>query len=450
MSTEQPQTNVFDTDEFIMPRTFLAICLLASCFSAQVATAQQTAIRAGHVIDPAKGQIQERVVILIEDGKIVDVGTDISTSDAANVLDLSNSWVMPGLMDGHTHITSESRIHPGLDEDEDPDTGVPYQYESTNFRTARGLRNARLLLEAGFTTLRDLGNEAEYAMTAVSQAIAAGWFMGPTLYHAGKIIAPYGGQSVGQPLERGPMWSIEYIDADTEDDLKRAIRKNIYYGANIIKLVTGDKSYYYSQDEIQLAADETHRAGLTLAVHVISDGPAARNAILGGADSIEHGLFLENESLLLMKERGIVLVATEFPWEHNVLYYGGKEAQAQEEERTIIDRLQRAHKLGVTLAFGSDVYYHFPGKTIVQAAFDFVDIWVEAGIPPAAILKAMTTNIAELLEIADERGSIKPGQYADIIATASNPLEDIAALKEVKFVMKEGVVVKRYDASDAN
>ncbi|MCH8874611.1 amidohydrolase family protein, partial [candidate division KSB1 bacterium] len=99
---------------------------------------------------------------------------------------------------------------------------------------------------------------------------------------------------------------------------------------------------------------------------------------------------------------------------------------------------------------GSDVYYHFPGKTIVQAAFDFVDIWVEAGIPPAAILKAMTTNIAELLEIADERGSIKPGQYADIIATASNPLEDIAALKEVKFVMKEGVVVKRYDASDAN
>ena len=121
-------------------------------------------------------------------------------------------------------------------------------------------------------------------------------------------------------------------------------------------------SYYYSQEEIQLAADEAHRAGLTLAVHVISDGPAARNAILGGADSIEHGLFLEDESLLLMKERGTVLVATEFPWEHNALYYGGKDQVAKSDEQQMIDRLQRAHKIGVTLAFGSDVYYQYPAR----------------------------------------------------------------------------------------
>jgi imidazolonepropionase-like amidohydrolase len=402
----------------------------------------QTAIRAGHLIDPASGMVSENVVILIENGKIVDVGPNLSTANVAQIINLSDSWVMPGLMDGHTHITSESRIHPGLDEDEAPDTGVPYLYESTSFRTARGIYHAKLLLDAGFTTIRDLGNEAEYAMTAVTQAMDQGWFSGPTMYHAGKIIAPYGGQANTQPPERGSVWSLEYLDADAPDDIKRAIRKNIYYGANIIKLVTGDKSYYYSQEEIQLAADEAHRAGLTLAVHVISDGPAARNAILGGSDSIEHGLFLENESLTLMKERGTVLVATEFPWEHNAIYYGGKEALAKEDELGIIDRLQRANEIGVTLAFGSDVYYLYPGQTLTESVFDFVDIWAEAGIPPAEILKAMTTNIAALLGIQDERGSISAGHFADIVAMPSNPLNDVSKLQHINFVMKEGTVIR--------
>ena len=423
-----------------MSRLLLLLALLAPL--AAPASAQRTAILAGHLVDPATGTATPDAVVIVEGERVVAAGADVSAEGADVVIDLSDSWVLPGLMDAHTHITAESRAHPGLDEDVAPDTGVPYLYESTALRAARGLRNAGLLLRAGFTTLRDLGNEGDYAMTAVAQAVEAGWFPGPTLFHAGKIIAPFGGQTSGQPPERGPMWAIEYLDADTPPEIVRAVRRNVYYGANVVKLVTGDQPYYYSQADIRAAADEAHRAGLTLAVHAILDGPAAENAIRGGADSIEHGLYFGDETLGLMRETGTVLVATEFPWEHTAIYYGGDEARARDDEAAIVDRLRRAHALGVTLAFGSDVYYRVPGKTLPEAVFDFLGVWQTAEVPPADVLRAMTTNVAALLHIGDERGAIAPGFYADLVAVPSDPLADVGALRSVSFVMKDGAVVR--------
>ena len=220
------------------------------------------------------------------------------------------------------------------------------------------------------------------------------------------------------------------------------MRRNIYYGADAIKLVADDtKGYYYSLEEIRAAVDEAHKAGITVAVHVIK-GEAARNVILGGADSIEHGWELSDELLGLMKEKGTVLVGTDFPEQH-LLRMGGVGGQsAKESAEKIIDRLRRAHRLGVKMAFGTDVVVEIPDQTRAKLMLDYLDVWLAAGIPPAKILKCMTTNAAELMQIEDERGAIRAGLEADIIATPENPLENIQALRNVHFVMKNGQLIK--------
>ena len=416
------------------------VLLCITFFYTSLTVAQTTAIHAGHLVYPETGTIENDQIIIIESGKITFVGRELPDIKIDTFYDLSSSYVLPGLMDAHTHLTADVPNHPGIDESEST-FGVPYYFESTTFRALRGLLNSKLLLEAGFTTIRDVGNEANYAMTDVEKAIQSGWFDGPTLFHAGKIIAPFGGQTSVEPPERGDLWKFEYLDADTHDEIRKAVRKNIYYGANIIKLVTGDQAYFYSEEDIRVAAEETHRAGLTLAVHAM-EGEPAKNAILGGANSIEHGLALSDELLELMKERNVILVATEFPEEHNILYYGGKEEMARKDALVFIDRLKRAFKIGVTLAFGTDVYYNVPGKNRVEAIYDFLEMWTKANVPDKDILKAMTTNIATLLQIDEERGKIAKNQYADIIALEQNPFVDINAIKDVHFVMKEGKVIR--------
>ncbi len=401
------------------------------------AAAQTTAIRAGHVIDPVTGKVANNQVILVKDGKIAEVGANVAVPSGATVIDLSKEWVLPGLMDAHTHITMNL-----------PAVGSPGMWEgylakqSSAARALEGVRNARLLLEAGFTTVRDVGNSGNYADTDVRVALEKGWFPGPTVINTGKIIAPFGGQIQGVSPEWPGFWQYEYIDADTPEEIRKAIRQNIYYGAKAIKLVADTYPYYYTQEDIRAAVDESHRAGLKVAIHVYG-GQAARNVILGGADSIEHGFSLDDDLLKLMKEKGTVLVGTDFPYEH--LKPSG--AMLPEDPKTlsekILNRLRRAHQLGVKMAFGSDVFGDLKDKNRAQMTLDYLDVWTTAGVPPGEILKAMTTNAAELLGIAEQRGAIKTGQAADIIATPADPLADIQALRKVNFVMKDGAVIKR-------
>jgi imidazolonepropionase-like amidohydrolase len=416
---------------------FLFIILL----TAYPGFAQTTAIRAGNLVDPVKGTITKNQVILVKDGEIVEVGPAVKIPASAEVIDLSKAWVMPGLMDAHTHLTFNMQSH---------DIGIEaiYLTESTAMRALRGLRNAQDVLRAGFTTIRDVGNDANYAAVDLRDAINKGWFTGPTVLTSGKIITPFGGQSKRIPPEQGRFWLYEYIDADNADEIRRAVRQNIYYGADLIKLVTDNSAFFYSVEEIRAAADEAHAASLPVSVHALG-GEAARNVILGGADSIEHGFMLTDELLKLMKDKGTWLVSTDFPEAHIAALdptgaiFGGP---AKDMAAGIIDRLKRAHQIGVKLVFGTDSVANLPGKNRADMMLDYLAVWEEAGIAPAETLRAMTADAAKLLRVEKKRGTIAAGLAADIIATPANPLENIQTLRQVMFVMKNGKVV-RYDRS---
>lgn len=415
-----------------MLRRTLALALLLS----SSAFAQTTAIRAGNLIDPATGSVTKNQIVLVKDGKIVEVGPRVAIPPGSEVLDLSNSWVLPGLMDAHTHLTAGPA--PGI-----PSPVItPYLSESSGLRALRGAHNAGIVLEAGFTAVKDVGNDAEWAAVDVRRAIEKGWLRGPTMLTTGKIIAAFGGQSHDMPPEQGAFWKHEYIDADTPEEIRKAVRRNIYYGANAIKLVADNNPYFYSQEEVRAAVEEAHAAGLTIAVHTYG-GQSARNVILAGADSIEHGFDLSDDLLRLMKEKGVVLVGTDFPEAHlKLMNFNPTENQKTLGQR-IVDRLRRAHQIGVKMAFGTDVFMELPDKNRADLMLDYLDVWTAAGVPNAEILKAMTTNAAELFRWQGKRGAIAAGQAADIIATPSNPLENIQALRKIHFVMKNGKVVRQ-------
>jgi imidazolonepropionase-like amidohydrolase len=420
--------------QFIWVRGLILPIILAVILFTAPAFGQTIVIRAGNLIDPAAGTVTKGQIILVKDGKIAEVGPEVKIPAGAEVIDLTNTWVMPGLMDAHTHITLDFDMSSGFD--------AIYLRESSAMRALRGLRTAQDILQVGFTVVRDVGNDANYAAVDIRDAIRKGWFTGPTVLTTGKIITPFGGQTHRITPEQGRFWLFEYIDADTVDEVRKAVRQNIYYGADAIKLVSDNSAFYYTVEEIRAAAEEAHAAGLAVSVHVMG-GEAARNVILGGADSIEHGFYLSDELLQLMKEKETWLVGTEFPRAHlEKLDPAGTMGQAKEEAAKEIDRLKRAYKIGVKMAFGTDSVSNLPGKTRGDMMLDYLDMWDAAGVPPSATLKAMTVDAAEFLRIGKTRGAIAKGMAADIIATPANPLENIQALRQVSFVMKDGKVLK--------
>ena len=415
-------------------RTLLAsiLLLLTAPLCAQV-----VAIRAGTIIDPVHGSGAKDQVILVEKGKILAVGSGLAIPAGAEVIDLSHEWVTPGLIDAHTHMTLTEIAG-------DAPFESFYLNQSSTLRGLRGLHNAALVLQAGFTTLRDVGNSAEWAMSDVRRAIDAGWFVGPTIIDSGKIIAPFGGQSRDIPPRQGPFWQFEYIDADGPDEIRKAVRTDIYYGAGVIKLVADNNPYHYSVDEFRAAVNEAHRAGVPVAVHVYA-GDALDNAIEAGVDSIEHGFDLTDAQLKRMKDKGIFLVGTDFPRAHLDIVgtSGGILPEPEVLAPKIIDRLRRAHRIGVRMAFGSDTVIDMPGRTRADLMFDYLAVWRAAGVPPVDILRAMTTDAAELLRVNKVRGPIAEHLSADLVAMPANPLDDIENLRKIDFVMKDGKIVRQ-------
>ena len=411
--------------------------LAAMLLLATPALAQVVAIRAGTVIDPAHGRSAKDQIILVENGKIVKIGGGVPIPAGAEVIDLSQEWIAPGLMDAHTHMTLTEIAG-------DAPFESFYLNQSSALRALRGLHNAAAVLQAGFTTLRDVGNSAEWAMSDVRRSIDAGWFTGPTIIDSGKIIAPFGGQSRDIPPRQGPFWQFEYIDADGPAEIRKAVRTDIYYGAGVIKLVADNNPYHYSLEEFRAAVDEAHRAGVPVAVHVYA-GDALENAIDAGVDSIEHGFDLTDAQLKRMKDKGIFLVGTDFPRAHLDIVgtSGGILPEPAVLAPKIIDRLKRAHRIGVRMAFGSDTVIDMPGRTRADLMFDYLAVWRAAGVPPADILRAMTTDAAELLRVDKTRGNLSEGLSADLVAMPSDPLNDIENLRKIDFVMKNGKVVRR-------
>ncbi len=405
-----------------MRRVMLAVIAVALPVAA---LAQTTAIRAGRVVDVEAGTTLTNQVLLVEGGRITAMGPAVPIPSGATVVDLSSHTVLPGLFDAHTHLCMV--LQPSRD-------AGSYYYttlnDSDSMRAVQGVVNARTMLESGFTTVRDVGNEGNYACSSVRRAIEQRLVPGPTMINAGRIIAPYGGQFHLQPDKRA-LGEPEYFYADTRDEMMKAIRENIHYGAGVIKIVVDDQRYIYSVDDIRFMIAEAGRAGLKLAAHAWTQN-GAHNAAEAGVASIEHGFTMTDEDLELAKRRGVVLVGTEFL---------ALDSSAEEHAKWV-DRLKRAQRIGVALAYGTDVITAVAGQTRGALAASGVGPWIEAGVPNARLLQAMTINAARLLGVEKERGALRVGMAADIVATPANPLQDPATLKSVAFVMKDGVVVK--------
>jgi len=414
---------------FVITLLFLAALPL-------LASAQITAIRAGKLIDPDTGTVSENQVILVENGRIKSVGPGPAIPAGSTVIDLSRSTVLPGLFDCHSHLCQMTTV-------DNRDLFTTDIQQSTAYRAIVGVKTAREYLDSGFTTVRDVGNNGMYADTSLRNAIENGLVPGPTIINAGRIIAPFGGQYFLRP-ERVELGSPEYFFADTRDEMLKAIRENIHFGSLVIKIVVDDQRYIYSVDDIKFIVAEAARAGLKVAAHCMTE-QGARNAAEGGVASIEHGFRMSDETLQIAKQNGVVLVGTEFTVEA-AGYLGLDPKTAKFFHDTFIDRLKRAYKIGVTMAYGTDTFFEAPNHTRGTLAISYIDSFVEAGVSSKDLLKIMTTNAANLLGVEKRRGSIKPGMFADIIATPENPLENIQTLKKVSFVMKNGKVIRQQAA----
>jgi imidazolonepropionase-like amidohydrolase len=403
--------------------------LLSALALASPAGAQITAIRAGKLVDPETGTTSTNQIILVNGTRIQAVGANVTIPSDAAVVDLSNATVLPGLVDAHTHLCIIVQR-----EFDNGDYFFTTLIRSDAYRAIEGVANARDMLDAGFTTVRDVGNAGNYADTALREAIERGLVRGPTIINAGRIIAPYGGQFHLQP-DRRQLGEPEYFFADTRDEMRKAIRENVHYGAKVIKIVVDDQRYIYSVDDIRFIIEEAAAVGLKVAAHCWTHA-GARNAAEAGVASIEHGFAMTDEDLELARKNGVVLVGTEFTQlaEHEMGAPGWHAA--------MVDRLRRAYRVGVTMAFGTDTMFGYRGQTRGTLAISHLDSWVEAGVPAKDTLKAMIPNAARLLGVDGERGSIRPGMAADIIATPENPLQNIQTLKNVFFVMKDGELVR--------
>jgi imidazolonepropionase-like amidohydrolase len=421
---------------------------------AAVSFAQTIAIKAGKLVDPDTGNTVQNQTILVEGQKITAVGANLSIPAGAAVIDLSRDTVLPGMVDAHTHMCLGFRLYGTVEKPSQPGsyqvpTSIVDQSRSmldavflatitntSGYRALQGAANARSVLNAGFTSIRDVGNAGNYADTDLRRAIEDGLVPGPTMINAGRIIAPYGGQfpEILSP-ERPEIGHPEYFYADSHDELKKAIRENILYGAKVIKIVVDDQPYIYSVDDIKFIVNEAHLAGRKVAAHCWTD-KGARNAALGGVDSIEHGPFMTDDTLELAKKSNVVLVGTEYT------QFVADAMRQPPLHGTYIDRLKRAYRIGMPMAYGSDLDIDIPGHDRGLLAASDVQNYIEAGVPAKTALQIMTLNGVRLLGIDKDRGAIKPGLAADLIATPTNPLDDLHALEHVVFVMKNGTTIK--------
>ena len=422
----RPHKNVMK----ILRNIFAALLLLVF---ASLNEAQVTVIKAGKLVDPDAGTVSADQTIIVEKGKITAVGRGLAAPAGATIIDLSRMTVLPGLFDCHAHMCNQT--FPS-----NRDLFTTDIKQSTAYRAIIGVANARAMLESGFTTIRDVGNNGNYADTSLRNAISQGLVPGPTMVNAGRIIAPFGGQYHLQP-ERRELGNPEYLFADTRDEMVKAIRENVHFGARVIKIVVDDQPYIYSVEDIKFIVAEAARAGLKVAAHCMTE-KGARNAAEGGVASIEHGFQMSDEVLELAKRNNVVLVGTDFTLAA-ATHLGLNPEESKFFHDTFIDRLKRAYRIGVTMAYGTDTFFYVPGETRGTLAISYIDSYTEAGLANKDILKMLTTNAANLLGVEKQRGAIRPGLFADVIAVDEDPLQNINTLKTVRFVMKNGVVFKK-------
>lgn len=406
-------------------------------------------LRSARMLDVDKGELIEPGELLIQDERIVEVSPTSVPEDAV-VLDLGDVTLLPGLMDMEVNLVMGGPDHrsPLIPVQEDPAV-----------RTLRAVANARRTLRSGFTTVRNLGLFVQTGGVlldvALKKAIDLGWVDGPRVVPAGHAVAPTGGHldpTMFQALAPNVLpLTVEEGVANGVDEVRKAVRYQIKYGAKVIKTcVSGGVMSHtgpagaqqYSDEEMRAIADEAHRAGLKVAAHAHGDG-GIRAAIEAGIDCIEHGSLMSDETIELMVERATFLVPTTYLADGMDVSHAPPELQAKAAEvfprarRTISKAIER----GVRIACGSDA----PAIPHGRNAKELVAL-VNRGMTPLDAIRAATTVAAELIDVED-RGRLEAGLLADIIAVPGNPLEDIGVTEQVRFVMKGGQVYRHEESA---
>jgi len=402
-------------------------------------TTQTVVIRAGKLFDSESGRLIDKPVVVITGDHIESVTSGPATTPAnARVLDLGDATILPGFIDVHTHLTANA-------------TGGGY--ESLGISTPRqaliGAKNARLTLLAGFTTVRNVGAEG-YSDVALRDAINAGDVIGPRMQASGPPLGITGGHCDNNLLPFEFHYSAEGA-ADGVEAVMHKVRETVKYGADVIKFCAsggvfskGDNPLLeqYSPSEMQALITESHRLGRRVATHAHS-ALAIKDAIRAGVDSIEHGIFLDDEGIQLLKEHNTFLVPTSYPlfWFEEHAPQMNLPPWVREKVAIIIPaakkNMAKAFHSGVRVALGTDAGVYPHGE-------NGGEFWsmVELGMTPTQALQAGTVNAAELMGWSDRIGSIGKGKFADIVAVTGDPVADVRLLQHVQFVMKDGVVYK--------
>ncbi len=410
-----------------------------------------TVLRAARWLDIDAGVVRSPAVVVIEDGRITTINPEAPVEDFAEEIDLGDVTLLPGLMDMELNLLIGGPGNPdGLPT---PMHGVQ---DDPAYRTLRAAVNARTTLEAGFTTVRNLGlmvKTGGYLLdVALQRAIDQGWHAGPRIYPAGHAVTPYGGHldpTVFQRLAPGVMpLSVAEGIANGVPDVTACVRYQIRHGAKLIKVSasggvmshsTSPGAQQYSDAELTAIADEAHRAGRRVAAHAIGDN-AIRACIRAGIDCIEHGFLASDATLEMMVEHGTFLVSTTYLTDAMAVDRIAPELRKKAAE--VFPRakamLPRAIEAGVLIACGTDA----PAIPHGQNAKELAAL-VARGMTPLQALRAATTTSAELIDAGDELGRLAPGYRADIIAVPGDPTRDIGTTADVRFVMKDGRVYKR-------
>lgn len=408
-------------------------------------------LRADRWLDIDAGVVQSPAIVMIEDGRITAINPEAPVPVSADDIDLGDVTLLPGLMDMELNLLIGG---PGSPE------GLPTPLHGVQddpaYRTLRAAVNARTTLEAGFTTVRNLGlmvKTGGYLLdVALQRAIDQGWHAGPRIYPAGHAVTPYGGHldpTVFQRLAPGVMpLSVAEGVANGVPDVIACVRYQIRHGAKLIKVSasggvmshsTAPGAQQYSDAELAAIADEAHRAGVRVAAHAIGD-TAIRACIRAGIDCIEHGFLATDETLAMMVDHGTFLVSTTYLTDALAVDRIAPELRKKAAE--VFPRakamLPRAIEAGVRIACGTDA----PAIPHGQNAKELCAL-VERGMTPVQALRAATVVSAELIDAAHELGRLAPGHCADIIAVPGDPTRDIGTTLDVRFVMKDGRVCKR-------
>jgi len=445
------------------------ICLLlaASIFTlfscrqvAAQAPAPVTLVKAGRLLDPRTGNMLSPAAVLIEEGKIKEVGSPSQLQGHApagvKIIDLGKATLLPGLIDSHTHLLvdpilpaeAERARHyngsflPGL---------LLAIAESPSKRVLMGAQLAHEDLESGITTVRNLGHSGIDGDTELRDAINAGRVPGPRILASARKLITRGEyiQNLNPALADAVLQQ-EFLLIDGADRARETVRLNVFQNVDVIK-VSADENL--TVPELSAAVEEAHRNHLKVAVHAV-DKTAIQTAIDSGADSIEHGNEVTDEQLKQMRDKGIFFDFT--PTIYGDFWTRMAEATVVmspavrdrwakldvSDTQTYDSLVQHVLKSGVKFAAGSDMGWYFPGKTRGQTSVSRFPVLHQAGMPSLDVLRAITTNAAEMLGWQDRVGAIEPGKFADIVAVAGDPIADITEIERVRFVMKNGEVVK--------